>query len=322
MKKKYIAVIALVVVLSLGLLVLTNQPKAQLEPIKIGLVVWPGYGPLYVAEEKGFFGDTGVELVRIDTTNVKSVMKTKHVDAISFPSETIQLLNDAGVEVKSVLNIDVSDGGDGIVASNDIKTMQDLKGKTVAFEPGSPSHFFLLYELDKAGLTSDDIIAVETTVPDAGIAFLAGEVDAAVTWEPWLSEAAEKDGHMLASTKGTTIINDLLTFRKEVVDSRPNDIKAIIQGYFLGLDYTRKHPVESKEIMARYFELPMEDLKGMIAGLRWFDYEDNLDYFGISDGKAEVYDIVDKAGEYWEREGLIKEKANLQEILDPSYLVS
>ena len=59
--------------------------------------------------------------------------------------------------------IDESLGGDGIVASKDIQSIADLKGKVVAFPERTVSQFYLNVLLKKAGLSEADIEPVEMT---------------------------------------------------------------------------------------------------------------------------------------------------------------
>ena len=75
----------------------------------------------------------------------------------------------------------------------------------------------MLTVLKKAGLTDKD---VEVVPMSAGAAFMAGKVDAAVTWEPWLSKGASANGKVLVSTKDLPgIIVDSISFRKEVIEN-------------------------------------------------------------------------------------------------------
>ncbi|RYD03002.1 hypothetical protein N752_21570 [Desulforamulus aquiferis] len=87
------------------------------------------------------------------------------------------------------MGLDTSYGADGILAKQDIKTLEDLKGRSVALDVGTTSHFFLLSCLQKVGLSDKDItITPMGSSGDAGQAFVAGKIDAAVTWElawPW-----------------------------------------------------------------------------------------------------------------------------------------
>src|SRR5205807_10647315 len=107
-------------------------------------------------------------------------------------------------DFKYVAAIDDSNGGDGIVATRDIKSIKDLKGRKVAVNEGSVSQFYLNVLLAKAGLKETDLQTVNMTAGDAGGAFVAKRVDAAVTWEPWLSKGKATDhGHLLVDSSTT-----------------------------------------------------------------------------------------------------------------------
>ena len=85
--------------------------------------------------------------------------------------------------------MDESHGGDGIVATKDIQSIADLKGKMVAVpERRSVASSYLNVLLKEAGLSEADIETVDLSAEDAGDAFLMREVDAAVTWEPCLTQ--------------------------------------------------------------------------------------------------------------------------------------
>src|SRR5207253_2486605 len=99
------------------------------------------------------------------------------------------------VPAVEVFPIDASVGGDGILAKSTIKTVQDLKGQKVAVNQGSVSEWFLAQVLKKNGLSLSDVTEQNMKSGEAGAAFVAGQVDVAVTWEPWLSKAkARADG--------------------------------------------------------------------------------------------------------------------------------
>ena len=112
-------------------------------------------------------------------------------------------------------------GGDGIVALKDIKTLQDLKGKKVAFETGSVSQFFFDAVLKQDGMSEKDVTVVNMTATDAGVAFAARQVDAAVTWEPALSQGANAaHGHLLLSSADKPgLITDVVAVTPESATS-------------------------------------------------------------------------------------------------------
>src|SRR5205823_6256730 len=121
-----------------------------------------------------------------------------------------------------------------IVAKNSIQTVADLKGKTVAFQPGLPNHFLLLQVLQDAGLTYKDIKPVDMDADKAGAAFVAGALDAAVTWEPWLTKASQSGhGHILINTRQKPgVIVDALAFRDDVLSERKQAVAALVQAWF------------------------------------------------------------------------------------------
>ncbi|WP_312886509.1 ABC transporter substrate-binding protein [Paenibacillus foliorum] len=158
---------------------------------------------------------------------------------------------------------DNSFGGDGIVVKPGIQSLQDLKGKKVATELGTVDHLLMLTALSKSGLKEKDVNYVNMTVNDADPAFIAGNLDAALLWEPFLSKAIEEGkGKLLFSSKDTPgLIPDLLVFKVEFTKSRPEDVKKIMNAWFDALDYWKKNLEESLKIMAKAAEARLVNQK-------------------------------------------------------------
>jgi NitT/TauT family transport system substrate-binding protein len=169
--------------------------SASAEPIKLGMSTWLGYAPLYLAKEKGFFQKQGVdvEVVVIESpSDRRAAFAADKIQGMATTVDTHVMTAAAEnpIPVKQVLALDDSHGGDGMVAKKEIKTIKDLKGKTVAAQLGAgASYFWLNYVLSQNGMKLADLKAIDMKAGDAGSAFVAGKVDAAVTWEPWLSRA-------------------------------------------------------------------------------------------------------------------------------------
>ncbi len=262
-----------------------------------------------------------VELQQVDDNAVsKQLLSSNKVDGImGWTPETIQVLAGSGVPVKVVFATDVSDGADGIIATENIKTLEDLKGKTVSYESGSPSHLFLSYLLDKAGIAIGDIKIVNQTASDAGAAFVAGKVDAAVTWEPWLSKASErKGGHIVVSTKDLPILPALPAFREDVIKNRPQDVKAFMRGVFAAMEYVKQNPDESYDIIAKGYNLKKEEVVEQIPTFHWMSCEDNLAYF--TKGDKSIYEVIDTTGALWLKLGLINKNTSADTIVDSTLL--
>jgi NitT/TauT family transport system substrate-binding protein len=175
---------------------------AHAEPLRISYFIWIGNGPFFVAKEKGLFADEGVEVelinIEVHAAAFGSLFNGQ-VDAVqgAMPDAPTFAQPDEAPLV-CVLALDDSRGGDGALATKDIQTIADLKGKSVAFLRGSISQFYLDVLLKEAGLREADIEVVDLSAEDAAQAFSLQEVDAAVTNDPFLTQAKSVGhGHLL-----------------------------------------------------------------------------------------------------------------------------
>ena len=327
MKKFQIFIVVILVVL-IGTLAWwyryssSEKFSSDKEPIKIGMVSWIGNGIFYVAEEKGLFKKEGVrvEFVPVDDfAAARQLLQTGRVDAIYLTPETAAVLSDSGVKLRIVAAGDVSYGADGMIATKDITTIEDLKGKNVAFETGSASHLLISYLLNEKGLSTNDVQVVESVAPDAGAAFVAGKVDAAVTWEPWLSKANERaGGHVLASSKDTPIIYDMPIFRAEVVDNRSDEVSAMLRATFEVQQWIADNKDEAADIIAKPLKITPAEALDQMQGVRWLSYEENVEK--ITSGNFSIKNSLQTAGDLWLKLGLIKSKVNADELIDDTIL--
>ena len=255
--------------------------EGRLERVSIAFQQWVGYGPLYLAQEKGFFEEEGIELVFVDERLDSARRDAFKQGMLDCEAGTIDLLvskRAEGTPVVAVLEIDHSTGSDGIVATKDIKTIEDLRGKKVAFARDDVGETFISYLFHKKGLSLDDITIVPRKPDDAWQAFLEGQVDAAVTWEPWLSKAAQRPGgHILTSTRAEPdIIIDTLNIRQDIVKNNPELVKGLMRGWFKAVTYCKEHPVEASEIIAKHYDITPEEYREQITGLKWFGYKEQI----------------------------------------------
>jgi NitT/TauT family transport system substrate-binding protein len=283
---------ALVLILALiaGMLVRPATYAASMAPLKIGYPVWVGYGPLFLAEKKGFLKELGtpVEFILMEDTKTRYVaLAAKRIDGMMTTIDTVVQRVKPELQMAAVLPMDDSKGGDGIVARKEIASVKDLKGKRVAFSEGSVSHFFLAYLLRQNGMSLGDITMVNMSAGDAGAAFVAGKVDAAVTWEPWLTKGkSAAHGKILIDSSSTpSLIVDMLVFRKDVIKARPKDMENIVKAWVKAVDYWKANPDESNKIMAEAIGGWLKDPKefaGTLTGIRYYDSAALKQFFGTA----------------------------------------
>jgi NitT/TauT family transport system substrate-binding protein len=181
----------------------------------------------------------------------------------------------------------------------------------VAYPERTVSQFFLNVLLKDAGLSEADIEPVQMSAEDAGNAFLMQEVDAAVTWEPFLTQGKQsEDGHLLADSSMTPgLIVDGLVATVRTFDDRLAEFQALARAWDAALDYVEAHPDEANAIMARHVGGWLEDpdvFAETLKGVRFFDVKRNREYFGTSDRPGQIYQTSQYAIDVWTSLGALK----------------
>ncbi|HEY0327986.1 MAG TPA: aliphatic sulfonate ABC transporter substrate-binding protein [Rhodopseudomonas sp.] len=122
-------------------------------------------------------------------------INTGNVDFGADVADTVPLFAQAaGAKLAYIAEESASPAAQAILvpADSPIKAVADLKGKKVAVTKGAGSHFLLLAALAKAGLSFKDISPAYLTPADGRAAFIGGNVDAWVAWDPFLTSAAHQ----------------------------------------------------------------------------------------------------------------------------------
>ncbi|MFC1733377.1 ABC transporter substrate-binding protein [candidate division KSB1 bacterium] len=321
--KKSVSVILMLVLISFVSLQCTDETDPSAE-LKITINSWIGWAPLYLAIEKDLLGDADLIITRVEDTGArKSTMMAGHVDGYASSVDNFALDSAEGVPGKIILCFDESYGGDGIVAKKNIESLEDLKGRDIAFQKGLPSHFLLLYVLKLIGLSPNDITQIDMDADKAGAAFTGGRLDAAVTWEPWLSKANEMaDGYVLTTTKEYPgLIVDVLVFRPDVLAEKEHAVQDVISGWFKALDFWNANKDESDNIMANAYGLEVTDFRAMCEGVRFYDLKRNLEYFG-ENNQGPIFEVFSSASSLWIEANIIKNVKNPVDVIDPSFINS
>ena len=253
--------------------------KPKLTSITIAFQEWVGYGPFYLADEKGFFKEEGIKLVFVDEQLDSARRDAFKAGMLDCEAGTLDLLISKAVQdtpIVGVMVIDRSFGGDGIVAVENIRKLEDLIGKRVALARDDIGETFISALFHRKGLSFNDVIIVPKQVEEVSQAFLNSEADACVTWEPQLTKALKRPGsHILTSTKEyPAIIIDSLNVRRDLVENNPGLVKRLMRGWFKALNFYNEHPDEASEIIAKHYKITPEQYRKQVKGLLWENYQE------------------------------------------------
>jgi len=291
--------------------------------VKIAFSTWTGYAPFFVARDAGIFEKNGVDVELVIMENggdKKAAMASGKLQAVAETVDTNAMAIAAGLDHVQVLALDTSDGGDGVVAKNEIESFEDLKGKEVALDTtGGASIFYFNYLLKQNNMTMDDLVVQNMSSGDAGAAFVGGKVDAAVTWEPWLTNAKNTDfGHVLEdSSTAPGVIVDSLSFSSDFIQKYPATVQKIVDSWCEAVDYYNENHDESVKMMANGFGMDAADIESTLPTVKFYDKADNEAYF--KEGKID--EISQMAMDLWFDMGLISEKADISKCIDKSFVV-
>ena len=297
---------------------------AAAEPLKVAHSTWVGYGPFYIAQEQGFFEDEGLEVELILMEDVKTRMPALaagRVDAAATTVDTVLNFYSARRPFRYLFAVDDSSGGDGIVADNSIRTVAGLKGRRIAFTEGSVSQFYLSVLLKEAGLSLSDIEMVNMTAGDAGAAFVAGRVDAAVTWEPWLTRGNRAEhGHVLVdSSTSPGLITDIIVTTEKRLEARTAELQAFYRAWVRAVEWRKANEREADAIMARGVGGWLKEadvFKETRSGVAYYDDAMNRTFIGNALAPGTIVRTIGNALDLGRESGLFDHD------LDPASLIA
>ena len=303
-----------------------KQQPSENQKFTLSANTWVGFGPFWLAQEKGFFADEGVdvEIVTLeDTAQRKAAMIKGDIDGLGDTVDLLVLARDEKVPSVAVMEVDVSNGADGILVAEGIESIRDLKGKRIAVQRNFVSEAFLDYVLQKNSMSSTDVQKVDTEAGAAGAAFVSGNVDVAVTFEPWLSKAQERKGGgkvLVSSADEPGVIVDILTINENYLTQNPEVVKKVMRAWFKAVNYWKENPQEANVIMARHYDVPPEEFADIISGLIWPSHEENIAYFGTPQDPGRIYEVANTFVDVFLKTGQIKSQPNMTKAINSQLL--
>jgi NitT/TauT family transport system substrate-binding protein len=303
-----------------GAIAYAAAAAAQDAKVAIGLSGWTGFAPLTLAKEAGIFKKNGldVELKKIPQASRHLAIASGDVQCAATTVETWVVWNANGVATTQIFQLDKSYGADGMVVRNDVAKIADLKGKTVAASaPGTAPYFTLAWFLKKNGLSVKDVKVVNLEPGPAAQAFVAGQNDAAMTYEPYLSTVrnAPQSGKIIATTLDYPMIMDTFGCTPKFLADNPKAAKALADSYFEAVDMIAKDPKKSFEIMGADVKQTGEQFEASQKYLRWQDRAANKKFFA-----GEHAQFSKEAADLLLEIGIIKQLPDMSKLADTRFI--
>lgn len=291
--------------------------------VVVGHDLWIGYSGVFVAQELGYFKEAGLEVELKPFSNPGETLPAMAAGQLDVGLTTLQnlvLLNGTSdTTAVTIALIDASNGADAVVAKDSIGGLADLKGRKVGATLGEVNHFLLLVGMEKVGLGEGDIVLTNLSADDAGAAFVAGQIDAAVTWEPWVTKAKSAGGHTIfTSAEIPDTIMDCVAVPAVSVAAKRATYAAFVAAIDRGVAFLRASPAEAHPLIARYLGASDEDVKGMLEGDKVYSLADNRALFGTAGTDAAVFTTLQRIVTFTKGKNLIAREVAPGSMVDAS----
>ena len=288
----------------------TSNASGTKGTIHIAYDSWLGYVPITSSHMKRGLRSRGYNLV---TTNDNADYGDRFKKLSKGDYEMVVASLDGGLIESEDWNfpgvipfiIDVSNGGDKLVSwCDDILDVDALKTKgKIAFTPESPSHHLiksLAVHFGVKRFRSSGGWAIHTEgAEEAYDKLMAHEVEAAVLWEPYSSQALtdNKMCEVIGTQNTTNLIVDVLLVNREFLIDNPEIVRAFTKQYFTTLKYylSADHQAEFyDEIRVNNKRMTDDQIKNAIAGVEFVNLTDNCEqWIGCNDEGETLVDAID-----------------------------
>jgi NitT/TauT family transport system substrate-binding protein len=309
-------------------------------PLRVGIVPWPGYAGGLVANrglrpnKDSIFWDKRnllVEFLIRDEKELLEEFESGKLDVIWRTVDTLAqqapALEKKGIKPRAFMQVDWSRGGDAIIARAGIDKIEDLKGKRIAV-PAATSLWLFEYSLKNSSLTDDERKALRQTrketdsSEEAGEMFVKDEVDAAVLWEPDVTQAIKgrSGAHVLLDTSDWPgLIADVMVAKEEFIKEHHSVIVALIDGWMEGTAQANKDPmlaVQFLRIETQFESLGIEKTHELVGKTEWATLGDNAEMFGLGGGNAYFDVLFNEASTIWVKENYLKDSIAAEQARD------
>lgn len=276
-----------------SILVFVGCDSETSSPLKIASHEWPGYEPLHLARELGYFDENQIQVFEVaSATSAIRAFRNGNIEVAALTLDEVLLLLQDNVPVKILLVLDVSKGADAIVAHPPISTLKALKGKRIGVESMALGAYMLSRALDFAGLYNNDVTPVYVPFNKHESSFLSHDIDALVTFEPVKGKLIAKGATpLLDSRQLPNEIVDVLVIHEKALQDKPAAVTALIKGWFKALDYLQTQKPDAAQIIARRIDSTPSEF---LTSLETIDLPDRNGNLALLSGNPPALDITCK----------------------------
>jgi NitT/TauT family transport system substrate-binding protein len=249
------------------------------QPLRIGTNVWPGYEPLYLAaEHEDWRSKLNIRMVEYPSaTEVIRAFRNRALEGAALTLDEVLTLREANIPLKVIAVLDISSGGDVILAKADIAHFSELAGRRVGVESNALGAYMLTRALELHDMTLDQLEVAPLGVSAHEAAFRRETVDAVVTFEPVRTRLLDAGAHEVFSSReipGEVV--DVLVVHADTLRTERPRLRELLEGWFRALGHLQSDPLAAARFTAQRLRITPEQVVASYAGLELPDPAQNL----------------------------------------------
>jgi NitT/TauT family transport system substrate-binding protein len=316
------------------------KPMAD-RTVRFAINVWAGWSPIIYANNgfkagktwKGPGGkDFKVELVLVDDPIAMRdayAAGNLHVGWATLdmvPLFLEGLRKDSRVMPRVYQQVDWSNGGDGIVVRDAVKTMADLRGKTMVLAQNSPSHYFVLNALISAGVQPAEVdFKFTQDAFQAAAAFNADKrLGGVVSWAPDIYNLEKVKGNkiLVSTSTANKLIADVWFARADFAKDNPEIVEGLTRGIFDAMEDLKAQEAKQKvaKLMAAGYSIPESDALNMLGDAHSTNYAENREFFLNQNNPTNFERTWTTAYFLYKKIGAVTEQTPFDQVMDFSII--
>lgn len=296
-----------------------NADNSESSVLRIAAQPYPLYTPVYVAYELGYLEE---ELKSVGAKYEWKEFKSGPLvnEAVAAGEADLGFMADlpaiiaksTGQPIQIISNVAYGEKGLAVLVKpdSDIKSVAELKGKKVAYATGSYAQHLLALLLSQENLKLDDVKSVNLSAGDQVSALNAGEVDAIVIWEQYISQLTENNqAKVLADGTGIKRGNMVTYAVTDYAEKNPKVIEAYIKALNRANETIKSDPEKAAEAVAKDFSVDKDLMLKIIDN---FEYSTELTDDDIKE--------ITKVKDFSLQSGIINKDVDMDKFINKTYL--
>jgi NitT/TauT family transport system substrate-binding protein len=320
---------------------ISNYKPMEDRTVRFAMNVWAGWAPIIFANN-GFkagkaWKSPGGKDFKVELTLIDDPVAMRDAYAAGnvhigwgtldmIPLFLDSLKRDSRVMPRVFQQVDWSNGGDGIVVRENIRTVADLRGKTIVLAQNSPSHYFVLNALINAGVQPAEVSFKFTQDAfQAAAAFNANKsIAAVVSWAPDIYNLSKVKGNrmLVNTTTANKLIADVWFARADFAKDNPDIVEGLARGIFDAMEALKEQPNKQAvaKLMAAGYSIPETDALNMLGDAHSTNHAENREFFLNQNNPANFERTWNTAYFLYKRVGAVSDKVDFDQVMDFSVI--